>query len=128
MVHLLPGRDGGGRSVGQGAGGGGGAHARARRVSVPGHIMDFLGQDGKVLGQVLTQPAGRRTEGQTSARSLLEIKVNISPSESLLCDFGAVCGPVLVGVHFVLVLVLRLQGDRLGPGGACTVASRSLSG
>lgn len=46
----------------------------------------------------------------------------------LLCDLGAVRGPVLVGVNLVLVLVLlRLQGDRLGAGGGRPVA-RCLGG
>lgn len=47
----------------------------------------------------------------------------------LLGDLGAVRGPVLVGVDLILVLVLlRLQGDRLGPGGSRPVAAWRLGG
>jgi len=42
----------------------------------------------------------------------------------LLGNFSAVRGPVLVRVDVVLVLVLlRLQGDRLSSGGSCPLAA-----
>lgn len=70
MPHLLPGRHGGGRCVGQRAGRGGGSHRRSGRVPIPSNIMDLLCQDGQVLSQVLTEPATK-----TPTKRHVEVRV-----------------------------------------------------
>lgn len=127
MAHLLPGGDGGGRRVGQRAGRRGGAHARARRVPIPSDVVDFLRQDGQVFSQVLTEPAGE-TQTHEHHRDVSDITLPWHTYQHvmvlLLGDLSTVRGPVLVRVNVVLILILlRFQGDGLGPGGGRPVAA-----
>lgn len=69
-AHLFPARDGDGGGgpgcVGCRAGGGVCAHSRGTLgVPVPRHFMDLTGQNGKVLGQVLTEPGKTQTQVTT---------------------------------------------------------------
>lgn len=75
-AHLFPARDGDGGCgpgrVGCRAWGGVGAHSRGTLgVPVPRHVMDLTGQDGKVLGQVLTEPGKTETEVMTTLKKYI---------------------------------------------------------
>ena len=57
-AYLFAGIDGGAGRRGGGADRGAGSRSRgADRVDLSGHVVDLPGEDGQVLGQVLTDPA-----------------------------------------------------------------------
>ena len=56
-AYLFAGIDGGAGRRGGGANRGAGSRSRgADRVDLSGHVVDLPGEDGQVLGQVLTDP------------------------------------------------------------------------